>query len=368
MHQHAPGPDQTARKLITGCIVNTDHIVGCEFSFGADDAFRQQTFPTGTQSHPRPVIHNEDAGRLLEKCDPAFPAFQLTGLGEENGAEILAGNDAGDGVSPVAMRNDQRDAGPSADFSRVDFRFHTADAGDAVGATGEGFDFAGDFRDDRHELFRAIEETVHVRENDKQVGIDERGRERTEPVIVAEFDFFDGDGVVFVDDRNDAPREQRVEGFAGAEVPGARFEVVVREENLGDVEIEFAENIAIERHEFALANGGGGLEFRQEFGALGEPERAHAGGNRTRSDENHFLPLFAQRGHLPGEAFDGRDGEPVLVVRQKASAKLDDDAANVTEDFTTQFHECDLNSKTVGQCRVLGASHSLGFTSGSRVW
>ena len=45
-------------------------------------------------------------------------------------------------------------------------------------------------------------ESVHIGQQDQQVGVDQRGHQRGEAVVVAEADLLGGDGVVLVDDRD----------------------------------------------------------------------------------------------------------------------------------------------------------------------
>ncbi len=53
-----------------------------------------------------------------------------------------------------------------------------------------------------------------VGEDEQEVGADQGGDEGGEVVVVADFDLFGGDGVVLVDDEDDAIIEQRGEGVA----------------------------------------------------------------------------------------------------------------------------------------------------------
>ena len=79
---------------------------------------------------------------------------------------------------------------------------------------------------------RAVVEAVDVGEQDQQVGVDEVGDQRGEPVVVAEADLGGGDGVVLVDDRHDAELEQLGEGLVGVAVVGAPGHVVDGEQHL----------------------------------------------------------------------------------------------------------------------------------------
>jgi hypothetical protein len=80
-----------------------------------------------------------------------------------------------------------------------------------------------------------VVEAVDVAQDDEQVGVDQVGDQGREVIVIPELDLLDHDGVVFVDDRDDAELQEAQQGVAGMEVAIAVGEVVAGEENLGDL-------------------------------------------------------------------------------------------------------------------------------------
>src|SRR5438046_1685417 len=78
--------------------------------------------------------------------------------------------------------------------------------------------------------------------------------ERREPIVVAELDLLDGDGVVLVDDGEHGLREQLLEGVARVQEAAPAREVGVREQDLRDHEAVLLERRLPERHEVRLAD------------------------------------------------------------------------------------------------------------------
>src|SRR5439155_6170024 len=96
-------------------------------------------------------------------------------------------------------------------------------------------------------------------------------------VVVAKFNFVDGDRIVLVDDRHHAALQQRRQRVAGVEMPVAVLEIIVREKNLRDRDSALAETLVVKRHQLALADGRTRLQLMEMFWALLKPERSHAG-------------------------------------------------------------------------------------------
>ena len=62
---------------------------------------------------------------------------------------------------------------------------------------------------------RRVVQAVDVGQEDEKTGLYETGDNGGQCVVVAEFDFFGGDGVVFVDNGNGAESEQALKGVHG---------------------------------------------------------------------------------------------------------------------------------------------------------
>ncbi len=80
------------------------------------------------------------------------------------------------------------------------------------------------------------------------------GHERGESVVVAEADLVVGDGIVLVDDRDDAELEQAIDGAAGVQVLLADAEVERREQHLSRDDSEVGEGLLVHAHQPALAD------------------------------------------------------------------------------------------------------------------
>jgi len=80
-------------------------------------------------------------------------------------------------------------------------------------------------------------------------------------VVVAELDFSERHGVIFVDDGYDAAVEQCDECIARVEMAFMMLEVFVGEQHLRDAQIVRGEKFFVNRHELRLADGGAGLQF-----------------------------------------------------------------------------------------------------------
>jgi len=98
-----------------------------------------------------------------------------------------------------------------------------------------------------------------VGQDDEHVRLDEVGHECRERVVIAEADLVDRDGVVFVDDRDDAQREKRAQRRSCVEIALAVREIFVRQQNLGGHQIVLPEAGFVHLDETHLPDGGGGL-------------------------------------------------------------------------------------------------------------
>src|SRR5579875_1808178 len=99
--------------------------------------------------------------------------------------------------------------------------------------------------------------------------VDARGSERA-------IELHGGNGVVLVDDGNDAELKQRMQGRAEVRVADGIAEVVFREKHLRDAATEAIERIVVERHETRLADGRAGLHLLESLGTLVEAKAFRA--------------------------------------------------------------------------------------------
>jgi hypothetical protein len=108
------------------------------------------------------------------------------------------------------------------------------------------------------------------------------------------------------------------------EVLGAVDEVVGGEQDLGADEAVPGQGGAEPFHEPGLAHRGDGLQRADVGGALGQPERGHAGGDRSGGDEHDLVALGAGRGDLAAELGDGRLVDVAGGVGEGRRPDLDD--------------------------------------------
>src|SRR5690606_1149002 len=142
-------------------------------------------------------------------------------------------------------------------LDRAEFAGHAADGEGAffVPDEGEGGLDVVDFGDDvvggagfgAHQAGDAGEE-------DQQLRPDEAGDDGGKGIVVADLEFVDGDRIVFVEDGNDvAMREDRVQGGEDVAAAAGVLEIVVGDEELGDLDPVEAELAFVEVHQPGLS-------------------------------------------------------------------------------------------------------------------
>lgn len=159
-----------------------------------------------------------------------------------------------------------------------------------------------------------------------------------EAVIGIEFEFFDGDGIVFIDHGNDGVSvEEVVEGVSCVGGAEAGVNVVVGEKELGDGDMVGGESGFVSLHEAGLADSGAGLASGEGIGFGVEAEGAESSGDGTGGDD-HAL----ETGAYCGGDFCGDTGEAFAVeafatgLGKDAGAELEDDTPRDAGAF--RFH------------------------------
>jgi hypothetical protein len=209
----------------------------------------------------------------------------------------------------------------------------------AVGAAGELFNRLVNVFDHRDRfrigLAEILNHAVHRRQNQEQIGRQQRGDERGKLVVVAEFKFGERNRVVLVDDRHDAPAEQRHQRVARVEMAFVMFQVVVRQQHLRDVKVELRKKFFVNRHQSRLADGGARLQFGEIIGPSLVAERAHARAHGAGRDEHDLLPGFALRGDLRDQLLQLRQIRLLPAVREDTGAEFHHHAGNIFKQFAT---------------------------------
>ena len=189
-----------------------------------------------------------------------------------------------------------------------------------------------------------VENAADARQIDEKIGFQRIDQQAREIVVVAEFEFVDGDGVVFVDHRDDAPREQFTERIADIEKTCAALEIVACEQHLRRKEAAPRKGVVVKVHKPPLPHGGGGLLPTEAHGlgrtgelAQGRAARAHRAGGHQ-----HDTPsLPAEHGKLLHEVVEHVKVE-VAPVAEDSRPHLDHHAAGVTQGgvpFFLPIHE-----------------------------
>ncbi|CAM5250358.1 hypothetical protein SHIRM173S_11786 [Streptomyces hirsutus] len=319
-----------------------DRVARAELALDARDPGRQQRLAALDDRAHRAVVEGERAlrgGRVLEPQQPV-------GRAPAGGVEVGAGVRAGEGVTRVdgAGQHD-RDARGGGDRGGLDLGDHAAGAdaglpGAADLDVGEVL-WAPYQRDPRGAGPGGVSvvHAVHVGQQDQQVGVDQVGDEGGETVVVAEADLVGGDGVVLVDDREGAHRQQLVEGAGGVAVVGAAAHVVGGEQYLADADAVAGEGCGVTGHQQTLADAGGGLLAGEVPRSPGEAQGGESGGDGTGGDEDEFAlsPAADLREHID-ECVDPVGVQAARRGRQRRGSDLDDDPAGLAHGLPCPCH------------------------------
>ena len=177
-------------------------------------------------------------------------------------------------------------------------------------------------------------ERVDVGEQHQQVGVDERGDERGEAVVVAEPDLLGGHRVVLVDDRHGPQVEQLAQRPVRVAVVRAPGHVVHREQDLPDGAAVPGERGRVPSDQQALADAGGGLLGGQVARAPGQPQRGEPGGDRAGGDQHHLASGGGQLAERVDERVDAGVVQAAGRGGQRGRTDLDDDPAGRGDCFT----------------------------------
>ena len=119
--------------------------------------------------------------------------------------------------------------------------------------------------------------------SDEEIGLDERGDQRAQVVVVADLDLLDGNGVVLVDDGQHAELEQGEQRVARVQIARPIGDVLRRQQHLPDRHAVALERDLVVPHQRRLADGGRRLLLGNRARPLGEREARHAGRDRARA-------------------------------------------------------------------------------------
>src|SRR5262249_39817614 len=163
-------------------------------------------------------------------------------------------------------------------------------------------------------------EPVDVGEKNEEVGLDQMGYEGGQVVVVADLDLLHRDRVVLVDDAQDAVAQEGEERVAGVEVASAVADVLLGEQDLGDLLPVGGEGLLVVPHERRLADGGRRLLLGDRAGASAQAQPGRARGDGAGGDEGDLDPARVEAGQVGDQRLDPgrRRAEPRLREEPRA--------------------------------------------------
>ena len=168
-------------------------------------------------------------------------------------------------------------------------------------------------------------EPVDIGQQNQKRCMQHRSHLGGERVVVADTEFRNGDGVVFVDNRDGVQFQQTLDGVLEILMPHRVCNVVCRQQNLRDGVAVFREQLVVSIHQLALAHGCGGLLCHHIFGA-GNLQLAHAKAGCAGRYNNQLVPgVFDVTPHFY-QCFGVADVQPPARMGQRAGADLDNNA------------------------------------------
>ncbi len=204
---------------------------------------------------------------------------------------------------------------------------HATGADAAAGATGHGEERGCqrlDIEDGLGVRLRARVgriEAVDVGGDEQRIGIDQRRDHGGEIVVVAQLQFVHRNGVVLVDHRQRAQRQQFLQGGPRIEVTAAVPQIVVGQQHLRDR--PFEETLP-QANQLRLSERGQRLPFghRDAAGRLAVQQSAPRR-DRTGGHDDHFAPGLQAGGYELGQVERVSRTQPFPVGGQQAAADLE---------------------------------------------
>ena len=132
-------------------------------------------------------------------------------------------------------------------------------------------------------------QAVHIREEEQAIRADHLRDAGREPIVVTVTDLFRRDGIVFVDHRDGAERDEGFQGSPGVEIPAPLFGVARGKQHLGHRNVVPRKRILPGMGQPNLARCGGSLALVQTQRTSAEPEVPAAEGDRPGGHQHHFL-------------------------------------------------------------------------------
>ena len=195
-----------------------------------------------------------------------------------------------------------------------------------------GADFAQNVR--RRVGGRAVVDAVDVAQDDERLYLHHRGYLAGQFVVVGEHQFAERDGVVLVDDGDDAVLQHHPHAVLLRQVVAARGEVFLDREHLSHGDAMLAEELKVAVDELGLSHGGEQLSLVDIVQRAGRTDFALARSDGSRGDENDFDARLVEGGYLVGEGRHAGDVQRPVGACQYVAAYFD---SNPSERL---FHIC----------------------------
>ena len=346
--------DQAATDLDAVEAEHAHAVAAPEVAADLDDPRRQQALAVLGERAAGAVVDHHDAGGLARVGDPVL-ARADGAAGGDPGPHRLAVEHALEHARLGAARDHGRGAGKRGLARRLELGHHAAEADLAARGPGAAQVRRRELGEELVALGAGVAarigrvEAVDVGEQHQELGLDQVGDQRRQPIVVAELDLVDGDGVVLVHHRQHAELEQRRDRVARVGEAAPVGDVLGGEQDLRDLLARGREMRGVGAQQRGLARRGGRLLDRDGAGAVLEPELTATRRHRARGHQHHVEPAAASREELAAQRRDGGVVE-LTARRQHLRADLDHQPADLLE---------------VGRARVHARSRARRLTTGT---
>ena len=177
----------------------------------------------------------------------------------------------------------------------------------------------------------AVVEAGDIGEQYAGIRVGQVAHQGGETVVVAEGGGGGRDGVVLVDDRDDAELSQSVDGPLGVSRAVAARCIGDSEEDLADGPAVAGETACPLLGQQDLSRGRGGLLGGEVGGSLAQAERSHAAGDGAGGDDDDVGPAVHAGFQGVGNEVDTFGAHTPCLVGETGGADLHDDTLGVTD-------------------------------------
>jgi hypothetical protein len=172
-----------------------------------------------------------------------------------------------------------------------------------------------------------LEEPVDGCKDDGQIGADHAAEVGSEGIVIAEFEFVDGYGVIFIDHGEDISGEESFDTVHGIEMAFSGPEVIGSDQELSGAEPVFETFLFVKGHEFDLSHSGKGLNIREVMWAFFQSEQFHTHTDGAGRNENDLSAGLSDGGDLSDQAWDG------LRIGKQSGPGFNDNAMTIFNKF-----------------------------------